>query len=235
MTASPTPPKRKRGRPTTLTPAKEKALNRMVAQGATYREACRKLKINRDAIYERRMADDAFSAASARATLLGTEANLELAEERLKRSTNKRISVDRELAHHYRWKASKLLSAYKDQLNVRADVGVTLKSEESDEELARTFVFAMHEAVHKAPLPKFTNATVDALKTVAEALFWRGGGSSDPRLTRGDPLYADLAEGIQEVARLVKSRLMPPPAPAALPAPAEDPAPRGPLDNVRKG
>lgn len=229
--------KRKVGRPTTLTPAKVKALNRMVAQGATYREACRKLKINRDAVYERRMADDAFSAASARATLLGTEANLELAEERLKRSTNKRISVDRELAHHYRWKASKLLSAYKDQLSVRADVDVTVKAEEkSDEELAKHFLFAMHEAVHKAPLPEFINATVYALTTVAEALFWRGGGSSDPRLHRGDPLYADLAEGIQEVARLVESRLTAPPAPAALPAPAEkDVTPRGPLDNVSGG
>ena len=50
--------------------------------------------------------------------VLGTEANLEECERRLKNSTNKRISVDRELAHHYRWKASRLIGTYRDKLEV---------------------------------------------------------------------------------------------------------------------
>lgn len=115
-------PKRKTGRPTKLTRKVEERLLKAVSAGATFREACRAARIDFHAVINMRFASDDFHRRSARATLLGTEANLELAETRLKRSTNRRIAVDRELAHHYRWKASKLLSAYKDRVGV--DLGI---------------------------------------------------------------------------------------------------------------
>ena len=43
-----------------------------------------------------------------RAREAGVEANLEEVEELLRGANNKNISVVRELAHHLRWKASKL-------------------------------------------------------------------------------------------------------------------------------
>jgi hypothetical protein len=120
-------PKKKPGRPTTFTAKGEERLLKLVAEGKTFREACRDIGIDFKAVIGRRYADDGFHRRSARATLLGTEANLEMAETRLKKSTNKRISVDRELAHHYRWKASKLLSAYKDRMGIDMNVSVEKK------------------------------------------------------------------------------------------------------------
>jgi Bacteriophage Sf6, terminase small subunit-like len=52
--------------------------------------------------------DDEFRQRLARAREAGVEANLEEVEELLRRANNKNISVVRELAHHLRWKASKL-------------------------------------------------------------------------------------------------------------------------------
>lgn len=123
------PPKRKPGRPTTFTPKKEAELQKLVSAGANFREACRKLKIDYKQIVDRRFADDGFHRRCLRATIIGTEANLEMAEARLKRSTNKRISVDREIAHHYRWKASKLLVAYKDKVDIDLHGDLTVRQE----------------------------------------------------------------------------------------------------------
>lgn len=128
MSKQPAITKPKRGRPTTLTPALEESLFKLVSEGKTYKEACRTLRINYATVTTRKYTDDSFYRRSARATLLGTEANIEMAETRLRNSTNKRISVDRELAHHYRWKASKLLSAYKDRVDVRLDAEVHLEA-----------------------------------------------------------------------------------------------------------
>jgi hypothetical protein len=121
------PQKRKPGRPKVLTPEVQEKLAALVAEGATIREACKKLRIDRQAVLKERLSGSPLYGTLARATLLGTEENLELAEVRLKRSTNQRISVDRELAHHYRWKASKLLAAYRDRVDVdlKADVRVS--------------------------------------------------------------------------------------------------------------
>jgi len=222
--------KRKLGRPTTLTPAKEVQLLKLVSQGKNFREACRALRLGYDVVWDRRAADPDFYDRSARAARLGTEANLEQAEARLKRSTNKRISVDRELAHHYRWKASKLLSAYKDRvgIDVQAD-GPVRATKLPRLEMARLFLFAIHEGSRNAPLPNFIEAVVYTLNLIAGAVRSRGEAKFDARL-------ADVADGIGQVAKIVERRLVETqpalPAPKAEPSGVQDTA-RGPLDNVR--
>ena len=139
-------PKRKPGRPSSLTPEREERLLKLVSSGKTIGEACRALRISRQAITDKRYVDDEFHKRSARATLLGTEANIEMCEERLRHSTNRRISVDRELAHHYRWKASKLLSAYKDRIGVDLGIEANVHVEDallSEIENAKRLIFTL--------------------------------------------------------------------------------------------
>ena len=120
------PARKKPGRPTKLTAEVRTAFLKLVRDGKTKNEACRSVRVSKEAVDDLRERDDRFHRQLARATIMGAEASLEYAEERLKRSTNKKISVDRELAHHYRWKASKLIGAYKDKVDIdlKADVQV---------------------------------------------------------------------------------------------------------------
>ncbi len=151
--------KGKRGRPHAITPTIEKQLLKRIAAGDTLQEACRSVGIHPDTLAAKRLAEEGFFQASARAILLGAESNLSMVETRLKKSTNRRISVDRELAHHYRWKASKLLSAYRDRLSVHDETPKPLPDELTMLEYARRLAFVIRQGAQVVDAQRPPSAT----------------------------------------------------------------------------
>jgi hypothetical protein len=96
------------GRPGTITPAVERELFDQVAEGTLMREASRRIGVEYRSLMRLGGEDRQRVSSASRAREAGVEANLEEVEELLRGANNKNISVVRELAHHLRWKASKL-------------------------------------------------------------------------------------------------------------------------------
>lgn len=116
------PARKKVGRPRKLTPELELILLREISEGKTIEDACNIVGISRQSMAVRRSEDDGFRDRLARAYLHGTVFSLDDAEHRLRHSNPKRIAIDREVAHHARWRASRLLPAFSDRLRVTPDV-----------------------------------------------------------------------------------------------------------------
>lgn len=116
MKGTPTKPRKKRGRPTALTPRVEARLLKLITEGANVVNACRAVKISYAVLVLRDQTDAGFTQRLARAALYGAQFALAKAENRLARATPKNICVAREVALHWRWVASKLLPVYSDRI-----------------------------------------------------------------------------------------------------------------------
>lgn len=127
-----TKPASKKGRPRKLTPELETVLFREISEGKTIQDACKAVGVSFQSIAVRRAEDEYFREKLARAYLHGTVFSLDDAEHRLRHSNPKRIAIDREVAHHARWRASRLLPAFSDKLRVTPDVPPVLPGEKFD-------------------------------------------------------------------------------------------------------
>jgi hypothetical protein len=113
---NPTP--KRNGRPRNITPELEAVLFRGIAEGLTVRQACEAAGISYSSVARTAASDAGFRDRLARAYLHGSVFSLDDAEDRLRRATPKNIQVAREVAHHARWRASRLLPAFSDRLKV---------------------------------------------------------------------------------------------------------------------
>lgn len=117
--------KRGPGRPTTLTPKAQRDLLERISSGKTMFSACKALKVRYMAVIEKRQTDHEFRAVLARAMEHGAQACLDEAEDLLRRATNRNIAQVRELAHHLRWKAARLLrGTYGDRIELAGGLSV---------------------------------------------------------------------------------------------------------------
>lgn len=123
--------RRKRGRPRKLTPELETALFRGISQGKTIKDACKAAGISFQTVTQKRDEDQAFRDCLARAYLHGSVFSLDDAEHRLRHSSAQRIMVDREVALHARWRASRLLPQFSDKLKVTPDVPPVLGNDDN--------------------------------------------------------------------------------------------------------
>src|SRR5258705_486214 len=140
------------GRPATLTAETEPILFNLLATGLTIRESCAKALVAYASVALRRFSDEAFRDKLARAALHGCTFMLDEATHRLKHSSNKRISVDREWAHHVRWIAACRLAEYSKRLEISAPrpLHPTEAEQITQIEGARHLAFAIARGAHYA-------------------------------------------------------------------------------------
>jgi hypothetical protein len=137
--ATTTKPKKKRGRPTVVTPEIEERVLAEVIRGAFVGQACAKVGIGYTTLVKREISDPDFGRLLARARVAGADLHVEQADAAIRKAkTHEDIAKARELAIHRRWRASKLVPAYSDRIGVdmRADVSVRGESEKPWAEMA---------------------------------------------------------------------------------------------------
>ena len=138
--------KRKPGRPPVITPRVEERLLKGVTDGATVREVCRRLGIHYNTVAKKEYEDREFMGRLARARLAGAALCVDEAEDKLRKATPRNIAMVRELAHHLRWKASKLLPQYSDRVSVGLGAPGQPGEPRSAIETARMMLFVLHDA-----------------------------------------------------------------------------------------
>jgi hypothetical protein len=195
----------KRGRPEVLTAQKETRLLNLVTEGSMLIDACRKVGISYRTVAKKEREDDPFCHRLARARVAGAAICLERAEKKLDRATNKNIQIVREQALHQRWKAAKLIPAYRDRVEM-AVKPASPEPERSFEQLTR--------------LEK-----LDLARRQCFLLARFGKSMRDdwglPNLAEGFALLA--AETMKQTQGVLEGRPLEQPA-ALLPAPAEPPS-----------
>lgn len=119
------------GRPSSYTPELAERFCHGVAQGNLMLHVCRWPGMPSFPTVQRwAMNVDEFRARLARAREDGVEANLERAELAILNATPETIAIARELAHHLRWKASKLKPAtYGERVQHSIDGAAVLRLE----------------------------------------------------------------------------------------------------------
>jgi hypothetical protein len=139
-------------RPPSLTPEREPDLFNLLATGLTIKDACRKAKVSYYSVALKKYTDETFRDKLARATLHGITFMLDEATHRLLHSSNKRISVDREVGHHVRWIASCRLAEYSKRLELTTPrpLHPTDADRVSQLEGARRVAFVMARGAHLA-------------------------------------------------------------------------------------
>jgi hypothetical protein len=139
-------------RPPSLTPEREPDLFNLLATGLTIKDACRKAKVSYYSVALKKYTDETFRDKLARATLHGITFMLDEATHRLLHSSNKRISVDREVGHHVRWIAACRLAEYSKRLEISTPppLHVTEAQKLSYMEVARRLHFVVARGAHYA-------------------------------------------------------------------------------------
>src|SRR6267154_4861748 len=140
------------GRPRSITAEMETEFFNLVASGLTIQSACLKARISYTSVTTRKFTSEPFRLALARACISGCVFALDDAEHRLRTSSNKRIAVDREVAHHARWKAAALLPEYSKRLELvqPRPLHPTETEQITQIEGARHLAFAIARGAHYA-------------------------------------------------------------------------------------
>lgn len=115
----------------------ESDITEQLESGTTLAQISASCGKNRSMLTRWIQADEQRSALCARARQLGAAAHEEKAEDEIRRAGDPfELSKAKELAHHFRWRASKLAPReYGDKLDVAHSGGVTLVTTAIDERL----------------------------------------------------------------------------------------------------
>jgi hypothetical protein len=111
-------PKKRTGRPRSITPQLEPAIFDGIAAGLSIKAACQAAGCSYDSFSRLWAADEGFRNRAARAYLHGSVFFLANAENRLEAAKSDTIMVAREIAHHARWRAGRLIPAFSEKLAV---------------------------------------------------------------------------------------------------------------------
>jgi hypothetical protein len=107
--------KRKMGRPTVYSEEVASTICHAMEAGKPIWAACDEAGIAFQTYFDWQRKNQEFSERTARARAKGADAYVDEAERILAAADNKSIQVARELAHHLRWKASKLAPRFSDR------------------------------------------------------------------------------------------------------------------------
>jgi hypothetical protein len=153
-----------------------------------------------------------------------------------RQATSENANAIRVRADIIKWVCSKLKpKRYGDRLDLNAKVDATVEhSELSSEDLARCLWFADHDHLRRLTIEDFAAEQVSRLRHVAASIRSRNApngmaGTVEHVNPPHKGLYEDVALGLEEVAEVIRTKILAlataASGPLALPAPAPEPEP----------